>query len=63
MTCKQDSRANFDNGHGKNMNDCFCVMTRVVFLYPVLLGIGSYTEQNLAIRSRLYGVEYFCYSE
>ena len=39
------------------------VTTRVAFLYGVLLGIVSYTEQNLAIWSRLYGVEYFCYSE
>ena len=39
------------------------VTTRVVFLYRVLIGIASYIEQNLAIRSRLYGVEYFCYSE
>ena len=39
------------------------VTTRVVFLYRALVGIASYTEQNLAIRSRLYGVEYFCYSE
>ena len=39
------------------------VTTRVVFLYRVLLGIASYTEQNLTIRSRLYGVECFYYSE
>ena len=38
------------------------VTTRVVFLYQVILGIASYTEQNLAILSRLYSVEYFCYS-
>ena len=39
------------------------VTNRVVFLYRVLLGIASYSEQSLTIRSRLYGVEYFCYSE
>ena len=37
--------------------------TRVVFLYPVLLGIASCTEQNLTLQSRLHRVEYFCYSE
>ena len=49
----------------KTPHDCvqYVVTTRVDFLYQILLGIASYTEQNLAIRSRLYGVEYFCYSE
>ena len=37
--------------------------TRVVFLYQVLLGIASYTEYNLAIQSRSYRIEYFCYSD
>ena len=39
------------------------VTTQGVFLYRVLRGIASYSEYNLAIRSRLHGVEYFCYSE
>ena len=39
------------------------VTTRVVFLYQVLLGIANYTEQDIAIRSRLYRVEHFHYSE
>ena len=39
------------------------VTTRAVFLYRVLLGIAGYTEQNIAIRSSLSGVEYFCYSK
>ena len=29
-------------------------------LIPSSIGIASYTTQNLAIWSRLYGVEYFC---
>ena len=35
------------------------VTTRVVFLYRV----RSYKKWNRAIRSRLYRVEYFCYSK
>ena len=41
----------------KKMNQSQAIVTtRVVVLHRVLLGIASYTEQNLAIRSRLYRV-------
>ena len=39
------------------------VTTQVVLLYRVLLGMARYIEQNLAIWSRLYGVEFFCCSK
>ena len=52
--------------HMRNYNKLspfFFATSRVVFSYRVLPGIAIYTEQNLAMRSKLYRVEYFCYSE